>query len=93
MDAAWAPAQLRAFATAGRDKTIKLWGRGAGDGGFVCQGTIQEESPVTALDFVDAVLEDGSAYLAVGTEMGRLSICRIKAPDLAVVEKFAVGIR
>ena len=93
LDAAWAPGEGRAFATAGRDKTVKLWGRGKDEGGFVCKSTMQDESPVTAVDFVDAALEDGSAYLAVGTELGRLSIYRINLVDLVAVEKYVVGIK
>jgi elongator complex protein 2 len=93
LDAAWAPGERRAFATAGRDKLVKLWGQGKGESGFVSKGTIQEESPVTAVDFVDALLEDGSAYSAVGTEVGRLSLYRINMDDMVVVEKFAVSVR
>jgi elongator complex protein 2 len=93
LDAAWAPGERRAFATAGRDKNVKLWGQGNEKCGFVCKSTMQEECPVTAVDFVDTALEDGSAYLAVGTEVGRLSVYHIKLNDLVVVEKYTVGIR
>jgi elongator complex protein 2 len=93
LDAAWAPGEARSFATAGRDKLVKLWGQGKDEGGFVCKGTIQEEFPVTAVDFIDAALVGGSAYLAVGTEVGRLTVFRINLNDLVVIEKFAVSKR
>jgi elongator complex protein 2 len=93
LDAAWAPGKTMAFATAGRDKLVKLWGREAENSRFVCKGTIQEESPVTAVDFIDAALEDESAYLVVGTEAGRLSVYRINLGDLVVGEKSVVDIK
>ncbi|KAM3073510.1 Elongator subunit elp2 [Clarireedia jacksonii] len=87
LDAAWGPVvqQKTLFATAGRDKQVKIWGREGGDGdgngeggngGFVCKSTIAEEHPVTAIDFLDTVIDD-TMYLAVGTEMGRFRIYRV----------------
>jgi len=71
LDAAWAPGERRVFATAGRDKSVKIWVRDR-EAGFTCKATIAEEHPVTAVDFLDVVLGDGKAYLAVGTEVGGL---------------------
>jgi elongator complex protein 2 len=90
LDAAWAPREDRVFATAGRDKLIKFWEREGENGGFGCNLKIQEESPVTAIDFVDAALSDGSAYLAVGAEAGQLSVYRIYLVELAVAGGFTV---
>jgi elongator complex protein 2 len=98
LDTAWAPGAGRAFATAGRDKVVKLWGRvttqgdgeSYGEGGFVCRSTIPEESPVTAVDFADVLSEGGEAYLAVGTEAGRLTVYRVNIKDMVVSERFAV---
>jgi elongator complex protein 2 len=72
LDAAWAPGEGKVFATAGREKTVKIWARD--EAGFTCRTTITEEHPVTAVDFMDAFMGDGKAYLAVGTEIGRLRI-------------------
>lgn len=72
LDAAWAPGEGKVFATAGREKTVKIWARG--ETGFTCRTTITEEHPVTAVDLMDALMRDGKAYLAVGTEGGRLRI-------------------
>jgi elongator complex protein 2 len=82
LDAAWGPdvQQKKIFATAGRDKQVKIWGQeggGEGNGGFVCKSTIAEEHPVTAIDFLDATV-DGAVYLAVGTEIGRFRIYRVE---------------
>lgn len=95
LDAAWAPldGEGRAFATAGRDKVVKLWGVDVEKGGLGLKSTIQEETPVTAVDFADRMSEDGSTCLAVGTELGRLLVYRVILKDLAVIEKFTVDIR
>jgi elongator complex protein 2 len=97
LDAAWVPGGSKGFATAGREKLVKLWGRekqgdgsSEGEGGFVCRSTIPEESPVTAVDFVDVVSKGGEAYLAVGTEAGRLTVYRVNVKDMVTTEKFAV---
>jgi elongator complex protein 2 len=90
LDAAWAPGGSKAFATAGRDKLVKFWKREGESGGFVCNHKIQEDSPVTAIDFVDSTLEDGFAYLAAGTEVGQISVYRINLAKLEVVLNFMV---
>jgi elongator complex protein 2 len=87
LDAAWAPSSNRAFATAGREKSVKIWAKDEVEGdSFTCRATIAEEHPVTAIDFPDMTLEDGSVYLAVGTEAGRV---RIYSVDLK--ESFSVA--
>jgi len=100
LDAAWFPETAQAFATAGRDKVVKLWGLGVGDGGadqegkggFVLKGSIAVENPVTALDFAD-VVEEGKAWLAIGTEAGRIAVYRIDVVALSVLEKYSVELR
>ena len=64
LDAAWAPAPVAeehlVFATAGRDKQVKIWqrrakegeGGAAADGEIVLAATIPETHPVTAVDFL-----------------------------------------
>jgi len=86
LDCAWAPVvrlgedgnETRLFATAGRDKSVKLWIRRAGEGEFVQAAAIPQEHPVTALDFVPEFTEDGLILLAVGTEAGRLLVVSLK---------------
>lgn len=83
LDAAWAPGGTRVFATTGREKKIKIWAWDGGEsGGFVCKAVLSEEHTVTALDFMDAFLGNGHAYLAVGTEVGNVKVYDVKIDDL-----------
>lgn len=88
LDAAWAPSSNRVFATAGRDKSVKIWAKDEVEGAsFTCRATIAEEHPVTAIDFPGISLEDGSVYLAVGTEAGRVRIYSVDFKEsFSVVE-------
>lgn len=96
LDAAWAPGPAYSFATAGRDKQVKLWARTGADGnsdGYTCATTLKEESPITAIDFVDAVLPHNRAWLAVGTEAGRLSVILMNLKDLTVEKRVVLDAR
>jgi elongator complex protein 2 len=87
LDAAWAPSSNRVFATAGREKSVKIWAKDEIEGAsFTCRAAIAEEHPVTAIDFPNIALEDGTVYLAVGTEAGRVKIYLV---DLK--ERFSVA--
>ncbi|KAK4148099.1 WD40-repeat-containing domain protein [Dichotomopilus funicola] len=84
LDAAWAPAvklgqdsqeTVRIFATAGRDKLVKIWLRKPGDGSqFELAKAIPRDHPVTALDFIPETEDGQPLQLAVGTEAGKVSI-------------------
>ncbi|ODH48134.1 hypothetical protein GX48_05729 [Paracoccidioides brasiliensis] len=82
LSASWAPmvegagAGKRIFATAGRDKTVKLWvqGQDQDQESFTCKATMTLSSPVTAVDFLPVVVGQGWFFLAVGLDTGRLSI-------------------
>lgn len=96
LDASWVPGTSSAFATAGRDKSVKLWGKGSPDGsseGYTCMTTLKEESPVTAIDFVDGILPGNLAWLAVGTETGRVTVNLINLDSLTVVRTLALDPR
>lgn len=74
LDAAWSGfSSMALFATAGRDKTVKVWASGSDSGrDFVCRTTITRPAPVTAVDIYSN--SDGDlACIAVGLETGRLS--------------------
>ncbi|KAF5713185.1 elongator complex 2 [Fusarium mundagurra] len=91
LDAAWAPASSTAplFATAGRDKQVRIWATKPNEDGklqFSQTASIPTASPVTSVDFVPQVI-DGRFVLAVGTELGRLSLCLIKEDGTDVTEK------
>lgn len=74
LDVAWSPAgSAPFFATAGRDKTVKIWGSVKGEGHeFICKTVITRPASVTAVDFCSNTGGD-LVYLAVGEETGKLS--------------------
>lgn len=80
LDASWAPVTEKpVFATAGRDKSVKIWR--LEEGQFACQSTISLPSSVTAISFFPAVQTD-SFLLAVGEDSGRLSVHRVICSSL-----------
>ncbi|UPK94806.1 hypothetical protein LCI18_005741 [Fusarium solani-melongenae] len=91
LDAAWAPAPSTApvFATAGRDKQVRIWAAKPGDDGklkFAQAAAIPCASPVTSVDFIPQLV-NGRFVLAVGTELGRLNLYLIKEDGTDAVEK------
>ncbi|KAK3378028.1 WD40-repeat-containing domain protein [Podospora didyma] len=86
-DAAFAPytpnQQHAAFATAGRDKQVKIWMKKADGTEFTLACAAAEAHPVTALDFLPAPTADGHLFLAVGTQAGKLSVVCIKVDDVS----------
>ncbi|KAI1432634.1 WD40-repeat-containing domain protein [Xylaria sp. CBS 124048] len=92
LDAAWAPtpSSVFPFATAGRDKAVKIWRRAETGPDISCVTTIQETHPVTAIDFRGQVDRDGRLVLAVGTEAGKISIHTLDSTSLAVLSSFAL---
>ncbi|KAK4138738.1 WD40 repeat-like protein [Trichocladium antarcticum] len=90
LDAAWAPPLLpptvgggggggagtAVFATAGRDRRVKVWVRRGPR--FELGVAVALEHPVTAVDFVPEVTPEGLLLLAVGTEAGRLLVLALK---------------
>ncbi|KAK2739028.1 hypothetical protein FQN57_006710 [Myotisia sp. PD_48] len=81
LSASWAPHPTsRVFATAGRDKTIKIW---VCDGAsYTAKTSIPVSSPVTAIDFFPSIAH-GGLYLAVGDDTGQISIQRLEVNGLA----------
>lgn len=113
LDAAWAPQlsgrggedsadEARVFATAGRDKQVKVWVKKGSSGEQQEQEqqqpqwelgkAIAEEHPVTALDFLPEVIKDGLLLLAVGTEAGKLLVLSLKVEggEVTVASTLAV---
>ncbi|KAJ5902472.1 Elongator complex protein 2 [Penicillium taxi] len=81
LGAAWAPTTNRVFATAGRDKSVKIWQQSEGD--FVCRSTVQLASAVSAIAFLSAPYRN-SFILAAGEDSGAISIHRITSDTLEV---------
>jgi elongator complex protein 2 len=72
LDAAWSPSgQNCFFATAGRDKLVKLWQLEGTT--FIVRTTISRQFPITSIDFVCDKVQR-LASLAVGEENGKVSI-------------------
>lgn len=97
LDAAWAPigdgqdACSRAFATAGRDKCVKVWAVKEG-GRFGLAATLADDQPVTAVDFLSSRTKEGNLVLASGNEAGRIRIhtlC-VNGTGVSVVSTFTL---
>lgn len=82
LDATWAPSSSSSsspvFATAGRDKQVRVWAlsKQAGEDAkpqFVQVAALSSDGPVTAVDFL-AQPVGGKYILAVGTESGRVGL-------------------
>ncbi|WVQ98910.1 hypothetical protein IAU59_006041 [Kwoniella sp. CBS 9459] len=94
LDACWADGQGKKgdmFATASRDKTVKIWIPATPDASqWTAANTIKLEESVTAVEII-AVLssavssQKGRYLIAIGTESGAISIHSLKRVD-AVVE-------
>ncbi|KND93441.1 Elongator complex protein 2, partial [Tolypocladium ophioglossoides CBS 100239] len=88
LDAAWAPCQTPLFATAGRDKQVRIWSSEQGEDGklqFAQSAALPCAASVTSVDFLPCAV-GGKLVLAVGTEVGRLSVCLVSGDGSAVVE-------
>ncbi|RMJ26731.1 hypothetical protein PHISP_02385 [Aspergillus sp. HF37] len=80
LGAAWAPTlESPVFATAGRDKSVKLWQKV--EDGFACKSTIPLKNPVTALSFLQGV-HNGGLVLAAGDDSGEVSLHRVSVDNL-----------
>ncbi|KAF8471978.1 WD40-repeat-containing domain protein [Kalaharituber pfeilii] len=79
-DGKWAPVvpgAARVFATASRDKTVRIWREKEKDGGgeeYEAVETIKFEEPVRAVGFLDEVVGGKRYVLAVGTEGGKVIV-------------------
>ncbi|KAK5993370.1 Elongator complex protein 2 [Cladobotryum mycophilum] len=91
LDAAWAPSpEAPIFATAGRDKQVRIWSASKAEGEdaktqFTQAAALPCEAPVTSVDFLAQKVGD-KYVLAVGTETGRISLCLVSESAAAVVE-------
>jgi len=89
LDCSWVPKEFgRVFATAGRDKLVKVWNMN--NSGVSCLKTITEDAPITALSFTDHQYGE-SLHLAYGMETGSITVC-ILSKDLGVTVSIRIGI-
>lgn len=86
LDACWAPPEAgRVFATAGRDKMVKIWSISAM--GTECTATITAASSVTAVDISSRLLQNNMA-MAMGTETGNITLHILQLPNWTVKQTF-----
>ncbi|KAJ9143741.1 Elongator protein 2 [Pleurostoma richardsiae] len=94
LDCAWAltAEDRRVFATAGRDKQVKIWAMKPGqeESKFELGLSIPQEHPVTAVDFLWRPENLMDMRLAVGTEAGKLSIISISVDDSKVTSTLVI---
>lgn len=76
-DASWLPLTKNQFITGSRDKSIKLWE--VSDDGAILKGTSKTNAPITSVSVYSELLEDKSAFLAVGNEEGQISLYTINS--------------
>lgn len=83
LGAAWAPATATepVFATAGRDKSVKIWQKSKDEDVFLCQTTIALTSAVSAIAFLSSPYRN-SYILAAGEDGGAISIHRVDIQSL-----------
>lgn len=86
LDACWGPVEAgRIFATASRDKTVKIWSVRAI--GVDCVLTMTASSPVTAVDIFPRLLHDG-LVVVIGTEKGNITLHIVQPSNWAVKESY-----
>lgn len=97
LDAAWAPDRSPPlFATAGRDKSVKLWqlkDQGNGKPTFECTSTINLQSPATAVSFHPSHGQSSDSILAIGDDTGRIllySVASSSSADALEVKELSV---
>jgi len=84
LDCSWAPIDVgHVFATAGRDKCIKIWK--LDDGKAECAATVPAGSPVTAIAFAPKPGNRGVG-LALGTEDGKIEVWQFNATTLQAIK-------
>lgn len=89
LDCAWAPSERPLFATAGRDKQVRVWSSTVDETGklqFTQTASIPSETPVTAVDFLPYQVDGGKFILAMGAESGRISLHAVAESGAEVAE-------
>jgi elongator complex protein 2 len=88
LDCSWAPAGIgHVFATAGRDKAVKIWR--LKDNNADCLLSMTATAAVTAVAS-DLILIDGLLRLAYGTEDGSIHVVNVKTSSCEVVDDAAL---
>lgn len=85
LDVSWGPLEAgRIFATAGRDKQVKIWQMDSESKSVECKTTVPATAAVTAVSFYPRTFED-SLLFAYGTEEGSITVVKANTSDLTIV--------
>ena len=84
LDASWGPSTYSIFATAGRDKLVKIWQ--TGEEGITCVATIQFSFPATSVAIFPKEYKE-QLIVAIGTEGGSLSIVYLEMSNFSIIAK------
>ncbi|THY83962.1 WD40 repeat-like protein [Aureobasidium pullulans] len=93
LSCSWAPSSSsHIFATAGRDKNVKIWQVASGDGvNAECNLTIPTTAPATSVAFYTGSLAaSNTIILAAGTEEGNITISAISTDDWTLQEQYQI---
>ncbi|KAG8631711.1 hypothetical protein KVT40_000851 [Elsinoe batatas] len=91
LDCTWAPMSVGdVFATAGRDKSVKIWQRSTGEQDYTCKLAIPAALPVTAVSFSSKVGRSGLGTLAFGTEGGEVIVVQVDASSWSIAGQVAL---
>lgn len=86
LGACWAPLEAgRVFATAGRDKIVKIWSMNAMGTG--CTRTMAAASSVTTVD-ISSRLSQNNMVVAIGTETGNITLYILQLSNWTVNQTF-----
>ena len=74
LDCCWAPTSRLMFATAGRDKYVKIWSKEEQEKEFQCVRAELMDTEATAVNFYDTANADNHVYFAAGSKSGKIRI-------------------
>ena len=90
LDACWGPLEAgRVFATAGRDKMGKIWS--ISTLATECTTTLRAASSVTSID-ISSRLSQKDMVVAMGTEMGDITLHILQPPNWTIKQTFELNI-
>ena len=90
LDACWGPLEAgRVFATAGRDKMVKIWS--ISTLGTECTTTLRAVSSVTSID-ISSRLSQKDMVVAMGTETGDITLHILQPPNWTIKQTFELNI-
>ncbi|KAF2147898.1 RNA polymeras-like protein II Elongator subunit [Myriangium duriaei CBS 260.36] len=85
LDCTWAPLESSdVFATAGRDKSVKIWAKEDSTSGYNCKLTIPMSAAVTAVAFAKKSIGQGEVLLVSGSEEGEVLVARVNLSNWTV---------